>query len=144
MIDPSEKDIGIPVHLKAPEAHVDVRPHPHIGLSTLTYLFEGSLLHRDSLGTVKEILPGEVNWMTAGKGISHSERETSEKRTHDRELHGLQFWVALPKESEDQDPSFYHYAKTDIPRYKSEAAQVEIVAGKFFGFISPLKSQFGF
>jgi redox-sensitive bicupin YhaK (pirin superfamily) len=164
IIDPREKDIGIPVrrilpwakkkmvgpfifldhmgpvHLKAPDAHVDVRPHPHIGLSTLTYLFEGSLLHRDSLGMVQEILPGEVNWMTAGKGISHSEREIEEKRKYDRELHGLQFWVALPKESEDQDPSFHHYDKADIPDYETEAASVHIVAGKAFGKTSPLKA----
>ncbi len=127
-----------PVFLKAPQDHVEVKPHPHIGLSTLTYLFEGSLLHRDSLGVTQLILPGEVNWMTAGKGISHSERETPEARAQDRTIHGLQFWVALPKEEEDVDPSFIHYEKSDIPEFKTESLNINLVAGSALGHTSKL------
>ena len=127
-----------PVMLHTPNDRVDVRSHPHIGLSTLTYLFEGGLLHRDSLGYVQEIIPGEVNWMTAGKGIAHSERETEEARKHDRNLHGLQFWVALPKHAEDIDPSFLHYGSADIPKIETGGAIVDVVAGSFAGRTSPL------
>lgn len=129
-----------PVILHAPKDRIDVRPHPHIGLSTLTYLFEGSLLHRDSLGSIQIILPGEVNWMTAGKGISHSERETEEARGLDRTIHGLQFWVALPKEKEDVEPSFHHYEKEDIPEFKTNSLFVNLVAGSAYGYTSKLKS----
>ncbi len=127
-----------PVFLKAPDDQVDVRAHPHIGLSTLTYLFEGSLLHRDSLGSTQLILPGEVNWMTAGKGISHSERESVDARKKDRSIHGLQFWVALPKAFEDVDPSFHHYEKSDIPEFKTESLDINLVAGSALGFSSKL------
>lgn len=127
-----------PAFLKAPDERIDVRPHPHIGLSTLTYLFEGSLLHRDSLGTLQEIRPGEVNWMTAGKGISHSERETDEARTLDRTLHGLQFWVALPKDKEDVEASFHHYDKKDIPEFSTESLLINLVAGTYQGHTSKL------
>lgn len=127
-----------PTLLHPPKDHVDVRPHPHIGLSTLTYLFEGNLLHRDSIGSVQEILPGEVNWMTAGKGISHSEREPEAIRDKKRHLHGLQFWVALPKEKEDMEPSFYHYDIPEIPSIEKEGAVIDIVAGSFEGKTSPL------
>ena len=129
-----------PVLLKAPHDHIDVRPHPHIGLSTLTYLFEGSLLHRDSLGVKQLIVPGEVNWMTAGKGISHSERESPEARAQDRTIHGLQFWVALPKEFEDVEPSFIHYEKEEIPEFKTESLDINLVAGSAFGHTSKLKA----
>lgn len=129
-----------PVLLKAPSEQIDVRPHPHIGLSTLTYLFEGSLLHRDSLGTIQLILPGEVNWMTAGKGISHSERESMEARKADRILHGLQFWVALPKEYEDVDPGFQHYGKNEIPQFKTDSLDINLIAGSALGFSSKLHS----
>ncbi len=129
-----------PVFLKAPGDKIDVRPHPHIGLSTLTYLFEGSLLHRDSLGTLQEILPGEVNWMTAGKGISHSERETEVSRRNNRLLHGLQFWVALPKEFEDVDPSFHHYSRDDIPYFMTESLHINLVAGAYGEYRSKLKA----
>lgn len=122
-----------PAIMHAPDDHMDVRPHPHIGLSTLTYLFEGKILHRDSLGYVQEIVPGEVNWMTAGKGISHSERESEEQRKHDRIIHGLQFWVALPKEHEDVDPSFRHYPKEDIPLIENEFHTAKVVAGNYGG-----------
>lgn len=127
-----------PAHMKPPHDHMDVRPHPHIGLSTLTYLFEGAIVHRDSLGVVETIIPGEVNWMTAGKGISHSERESEEAREHKRTIHGLQFWVALPKEKEDIDPTFEHFGKDDVPKHDTGHATVDIVAGTAFGKTSPL------
>lgn len=119
---------------------MDVRPHPHIGLSTLTYLFEGEILHRDSLGVEQVILPGEVNWMTAGKGISHSEREPAGARFKDRFIHGLQFWVALPKELEDMEPSFHHYETEDIPLVNTDSLKVKVVAGSYGEYTSQLKS----
>lgn len=127
-----------PAALHPPHDHLDVRPHPHIGLSTLTYLLEGALVHRDSLGVVQTIVPGEVNWMTAGKGISHSERESMEARSHDRIIHGLQFWVALPKEKEDIDPSFEHFGMNEVQKHSNGSAVIEIVAGNAFGKKSPL------
>lgn len=129
-----------PAHMVPPEDHMDVRPHPHIGLSTLTYLFEGAIVHRDSLGVVKTIVPGEVNWMTAGKGIAHSERESMEAREHQRTIHGLQFWVALPKDKEDIDPSFEHYDAHEIPKVDAETSILDIVAGSLLGETSPLKA----
>lgn len=129
-----------PAFFHAPKEQLDVRPHPHIGLSTLTYLLEGSMLHRDSLGYTQEILPGAVNWMTAGKGIAHSERETSEARTQDRTLHGLQFWVALPLSEEDREPSFVHYPDETIPHLSSSTADVHLVAGSAGNKVSPLKA----
>ena len=95
---------------------VDVRPHPHIGLATVTYLFDGALLHRDSLGYVQEIHPGDVNWMTAGRGIVHSERSPPALRVGAHHLHGLQTWVALPRSHETTDPAFEHYPRTAIPQ----------------------------
>ena len=127
-----------PALLHAPGDHLDVRPHPHIGLSTLTYLFEGQIFHRDSLGYEQLIVPGEVNWMTAGKGIAHSEREPAESRTHDRKIHGLQFWVALPKELEEMEPSFHHYPQADIPDFKTDSLSIKVVAGEAFGKTSKL------
>lgn len=124
----------------APEDHMDVRPHPHIGLSTLTYLFEGEILHRDSLGIEQLIVPGEVNWMTAGRGISHSEREPLEARDKNRRIHGLQFWVALPKELEDIEPSFHHYDKKDIPEFKTDSLNIKLIAGSAFEKTSGLKA----
>lgn len=129
-----------PALMHAPNDHMDVRPHPHIGLSTLTYLFEGKIMHRDSLGYVQLIEPGEVNWMTAGKGISHSEREPADARTHDRTIHGLQFWVALPKEHEDVEPSFKHYPKSDIPVIETDVHTAKVVAGTFQGKTSRLEA----
>lgn len=129
-----------PSHFNGPGEGLDVGPHPHIGLSTLTYLFEGEIIHRDSLGIVQSILPGEVNWMTAGRGISHSERESSEARLHERTIHGLQFWIALPKESEDIDPSFHHYTKDEIPKLETNEAVIDIIAGSLFKKTSPLKT----
>ena len=97
--------------------NMDVPPHPHIGLSTLTFLFEGSIMHRDSIGTEIEIKEGAVNWMTAGKGVAHSERTPEYLRTTDKNLHGLQIWVALPKELETMEPEFFHINKEDIPSW---------------------------
>ena len=100
----------------APGSGIDVRPHPHIGLATVTYLFEGEILHRDSLGTVQAIAPGDVNWMTAGRGIVHSERTAPELRRAGARLQGLQTWVALPKKNELVDPAFSHHPKATLPR----------------------------
>ena len=111
---------------------VDVRPHPHIGLSTLTYLFEGEIMHRDSLATEQPILPGEVNWMTAGAGITHSER-FEHARAHGDRVHGIQAWVALPRELEEMAPAFAHYGSTDSPVYASGGLQARLIAGSAFG-----------
>lgn len=118
--------------------NLDVPPHPHIGLSTLTFLFEGAVMHRDSLGTELEILPGAVNWMTAGKGVVHSERTPERLRASDKKLHGLQIWVALPKHLEDGDPSFAHIEAADIPQWKHGNVNFKLVAGKAMGKESPV------
>src|SRR6218665_657295 len=118
--------------------NMDVPPHPHIGLSTLTYLFEGAIMHRDSLGTELEIRPGAVNWMTAGKGIVHSERTPEYLRHTDKRLHGLQIWVALPKSLEDMEPSFYHANAEDIPAWESGGVTFKLIAGKVMGYESPV------
>jgi len=119
---------------------VNVRPHPHIGLATLTYLFSGSLLHRDSLGTVQEIFPGDVNWMTAGNGIVHSERETLEVRAQSHELHGLQCWIALPPDKTHIDPSFTHLAKNSLPCILRDKVMMRLIAGDAFGQSSPIRT----
>ncbi|HEX6136800.1 MAG TPA: pirin family protein [Casimicrobiaceae bacterium] len=111
---------------------VDVRPHPHIGLSTLSYLFEGEIMHRDSLGSEQPIRPGEVNWMTAGRGITHSER-FERARAEGGPMHGIQAWVALPVESEEVEPSFAHYAGNDLPTYEHDGLWARLVAGEAFG-----------
>lgn len=126
-----------PAYLKDYQ-NLDVPPHPHIGLSTLTYLFEGSMMHRDSLGTEIEIQPGAVNWMTAGKGIVHSERTPQYLRTSEKSLHGLQIWVALPKELEEMDPNFSHVEKEDIPRWEQDGLSIKLIAGEAFGRKSPV------
>eukprot|EP01133_Synstelium_polycarpum_P017583 gene17583-20979_t len=118
--------------------NIDVPPHPHIGLSTLTYLFEGSIRHRDSLGTDVEIHPGAVNWMTAGKGIVHSERTPAYLRTTDKNLHGLQIWVALPLEFEEMEPSFQHIEAKDIPHWEKDGVSFRLIAGEAFGRKSPV------
>ena len=118
--------------------NLDVPPHPHIGLSTLTYLFEGSMMHRDSIGTEIEIQPGAVNWMTAGKGIVHSERTPEYLRHTEKSLHGLQIWVALPKELEEMNPQFTHIEKDDLPIWKQHNAQYKLIAGEAFGKKSPV------
>ncbi len=126
-----------PAYLKDYQ-NLDVPPHPHIGLSTLTYLFEGSMMHRDSLGTEIEIQPGAVNWMTAGKGIVHSERTPEYLRKSDKFLHGLQIWVALPKELEEMEPSFVHIEKDDLPSWIQDGVSIKLIAGEAFGRTSPV------
>lgn len=118
--------------------NMDIPPHPHIGLSTLTYLFEGNIMHKDSLGTEIEILPGQVNWMTAGKGIVHSERTPDYLRHSDKTLHGLQIWVALPKELEDMECSFYHADEKDLPTWKEGNLTYTLIAGSFKDKVSPV------
>ncbi|RZJ63841.1 MAG: pirin family protein [Flavobacterium sp.] len=113
--------------------NLDVGVHPHIGLSTLTYLFEGSIMHRDSLGTEIEIKPGQVNWMTAGKGITHSERTPDYLRHTDKMLHGLQIWVALPKHLEQTDPSFAHIGEEGLPSWTIGRVSAKLIAGEAFG-----------
>jgi len=119
---------------------VDVRPHPHIGLSTLTYMFEGEIVHRDSLGSHNEIRPGEVNWMTSGRGIVHSERTAPELRVDGAPIHGLQCWVALPRKDEEIDPSFDHYDVPQFPEVNAEGKRVRIVTGTAFGATSPVRT----
>ena len=117
---------------------LDVRPHPHIGLATVTYLYDGSILHRDSLGSVQEICPGDVNWMTAGRGIVHSERSSDAMRSVEQSVHGLQMWVALPREYEETDPSFVHTPKSDLPELRGVGWHGRLVAGSLFDETSPV------
>ena len=124
----------------APNQGVDVRPHPHINLSTVTYLFEGSLLHQDSLGYAQEIRPGAVNWMTAGKGIVHSERSTQSDRQKESTLHAIQIWVALPTEAEEIEPSFSHYSSEDIPNWTENGVAIALIAGELGNKKSPVKT----
>jgi redox-sensitive bicupin YhaK (pirin superfamily) len=117
---------------------LDVRPHPHIGLATVTYLFDGEILHRDSLGTVQPIRPGAVNWMTAGRGIVHSERTPPELRGGGSRLFGIQTWVGLPRDREEVEPSFVHHLDSALPVLDGEGKRVRVIAGKFHGSRSPL------
>lgn len=119
---------------------IDVRPHPHIGLATFTYLFSGSLRHRDSLGSVQDILPGDVNWMIAGKGIVHSERSSPEARKKKEELHGIQTWIALPEEDQRCDPDFVHYSKQSLPSWNQNGASLRLIVGELMGLKSPVRS----
>jgi redox-sensitive bicupin YhaK (pirin superfamily) len=119
---------------------IDVRPHPHIALATVTYLFSGALEHRDSLGTVRVIRPGDVNWMTAGRGIAHSERTPHELRESGEQSHGIQSWVALPDGQEDVEPSFVHYPAADLPRRTVEGVQLAVIAGEAFGMKSSVRT----
>ncbi|MBU3078930.1 pirin family protein [Sphingomonas quercus] len=119
---------------------LDVRPHPHIGLATVTYLIEGEIMHRDSVGSVQSIRPGEVNWMTAGSGIVHSERTGPELRAAGGPLHGLQTWVALPTAYEESDPSFSHYKESEIPKLDADGVTLTLVAGRSDGLVSPVKT----
>lgn len=123
----------------APGEGVDVPPHPHIGLATATYLFEGALLHRDSLGSVQEIHPGDVNWMTAGSGIAHSERTPAHLRVDGTGIHGLQFWVALPVEHEQAEPSFQHHPAPSLPRVDGRGYTLTLLAGTGWGLASPVQ-----
>lgn len=125
-------------HVFSPRQGLDVRPHPHIGLATVTYLFDGEIMHRDSLGTVQAIRPGEVNWMTAGRGIVHSERSAQDLRQEASTLFGLQCWVALPQPHEECDPGFLHVGKGELPLEEGEGISARIIAGSFLGRRSPV------
>ena len=126
-----------PIRL-APGTGMDVRPHPHIGLATVTYLFEGEILHRDSIGSVQAIRPGDVNWMVAGRGIAHSERTPPELRAAGPRAHGLQTWAALPEEREEVEPSFAHHPASSLPVVEMPGAIVRVIAGHAFGAQSPV------
>jgi len=122
----------------APGKGIDVRPHPHIGLATVTYLFAGEILHRDSLGSTQAIRPGAVNWMTAGRGIVHSERTPDALRPAGGPLFGIQSWVALPKAHEDTPPAFVHHAAEALPVIEGEGKRVRVIAGAIYGVRSPV------
>ncbi len=119
---------------------IDVRPHPHIGLATVTYLLEGSILHRDSLGTVQEIHPGDVNWMTAGRGIVHSERESLEVRCRPHRINGFQVWLALPRDDAEVEPAFFHLGRNELPHVIDDGIVMRLVAGAAYGAQSPVKT----
>ncbi len=120
-----------------PGAGIDVRPHPHIGISTVTYLFEGQITHRDSLGCVQPIEAGAVNWMTAGRGIVHSERSAAEERVKGPSLHGIQSWLALPRKFEETEPAFDHYPADALPVLKRGGAVLRLIAGEAYGERAP-------
>jgi redox-sensitive bicupin YhaK (pirin superfamily) len=122
-----------------PGQGVDVRPHPHINLATVTYLFEGEIVHKDSLGSDQTIRPGDVNWMTAGRGIVHSERTGSELRRVGSNLHGIQSWVALPTELEEAEPDFHHVEGESLPEIRRPGALMRVLAGTAFGARAPVK-----
>lgn len=121
-----------------PDQAFDIGPHPHIGLSTLTFLFEGAIMHRDSTGAVQEIQPGAVNWMTAGKGVTHSERTPDRLRGKTFKMHGLQIWVALPPHLEETEPSFAHIPAEAIPAWETNGVKYKLIAGKALGHQSPV------
>lgn len=124
----------------APGSGINVRPHPHINLATVTYLFEGEILHRDSLGSLQAIRPGDVNLMVAGKGIVHSERERPEVTASHHRLHGLQLWLALPTADEEIAPSFHHYPAAEIPMVDVDGVPVRVIMGHAYGARSPVKT----
>jgi redox-sensitive bicupin YhaK (pirin superfamily) len=119
---------------------LDIAPHPHINFATVTYLFAGALLHRDGLGTVQTIRPGEVNWMTAGRGLAHSERTPPGARAGDSELFGVQAWVALPARVEEAEPSFAHHGAQELPSVEGEGKTVRLIAGSLYGARSPVRT----
>jgi redox-sensitive bicupin YhaK (pirin superfamily) len=123
----------------APGKGIDVRPHPHIGLATVTYLFEGSQMHRDSIGSVQEIKPGAVNWMTAGRGIAHSERTGPQTRAAGHRLHGIQSWIGLPQADEEAEPGFQHVAAGDLPTTERDGATLHLITGRAYGLASPVR-----
>jgi redox-sensitive bicupin YhaK (pirin superfamily) len=123
-----------------PGKGIDVRPHPHIGLATVTYLFDGSQMHRDTLSSVQEIKPGDVNWMTAGRGIAHSERTSDAVRATGHRLHGIQSWVGLPQADEEAPPAFQHFGVTDLPERKDKDVTLRLIAGTAFAMTSPVKT----
>ena len=119
---------------------IDVRPHPHIGLATVTYLYDGAIEHRDSLGNILTIRPGDVNWMTAGRGIAHSERSPMAERAAGHALHGIQTWVALPQRAEETDPSFHHHASAELPETHIDGVRLRLIVGEAFGMHSPVET----
>jgi len=121
-----------------PGRGIDVRPHPHIGLATVTFLWEGTITHRDTLGSVQDIQPGDVNWMTAGRGIAHSERTPLDLRGAPHPAHGMQTWVALPKSHEEVAPAFYHHGASSLPRIDLPGVVLRVIAGRAFGEESPV------
>ncbi|MEV8518267.1 pirin family protein [Dyella marensis] len=123
----------------APGKGMDVRPHPHIGLATVTWLFDGAIRHRDSVGSLADIRPGEVNWMTAGRGIAHSERTPPEQRRDGQRMHGVQVWVALPQHDEEVEPEFHHHGADALPRICRPGAELVLIAGTAYGERSPVK-----
>ncbi|MDG4553211.1 MAG: pirin family protein [Candidatus Competibacter sp.] len=165
LLRPHVRDIGFPVQRLLPAAAVpavgpfvffdhmgpatfpagttegDVRPHPHIGLSTFTYLFSGALLHRDSLGVTQRIEPGAVNWMTAGRGVVHSERIPADIRDSGQEVEGLQMWLAAPADREDDAPGFHHYPAEALPLIETSGARLRVLAGAFQGAVSPVRTE---
>lgn len=125
-------------HVLAPGHGIDVRPHPHIGLATVTYLFDGGIIHRDSLGSRQAIVPGDINWMTAGRGIVHSERSSDDRRQSGGAMHGIQSWVALPTADEEIAPAFDHYPGATLPLVRLPGATLRILAGHAYGARSPV------
>ncbi|HKU40219.1 MAG TPA: pirin family protein [Polyangiales bacterium] len=121
-----------------PQAGIDVRPHPHIGLATVTYLFDGEIFHRDSLGFAQAIRPGDVNWMIAGRGIVHSERTAPEPRRSGQFVHGIQAWVALPREQEEREPGFFHHPVHTLPAIARSGVSLRLIAGSAFDATSPV------
>lgn len=119
---------------------IDVRPHPHIGIATVTYLFSGEFQHRDSLGTNQMIYPGEVNWMTAGRAITHSERTSAETRAHPHKLFGIQTWVALPQQHEEAAPTFEHHTNVALPLIEGEGKEVKLILGSAYGERAPVST----
>ncbi|MBY0421302.1 MAG: pirin family protein [Parvularculaceae bacterium] len=119
---------------------IDVRPHPHIGLATVTYLFEGEMRHRDSLGYDQMIRPGDVNWMTAGRGVAHSERTAADARRTGQTLHGIQSWVALPEADAEIAASFHHHPKASLPTIERDGATMRLIAGRAYGAVSPVRT----
>jgi redox-sensitive bicupin YhaK (pirin superfamily) len=128
-----------PVLMKAGQG-IDVRPHPHIGLATVTWLFDGSIFHRDSLGSEQPISPGELNWMTAGRGVVHSERTTAPDLARERQVFGIQSWVALPRAQEETAPAFEHVAMERLPLIEDRGISARIVAGSLYGATSPVRT----
>jgi len=124
----------------APGVGINVRPHPHINLATVTYLFAGHILHRDSLGSIATIAPGDINLMVSGRGIVHSEREDLEAQKSPRHLDGLQLWLALPEADEEMEPAFFHYPAADIPVFNDTGVQARVMMGQAFGLRSPVKT----
>lgn len=123
----------------SPGQGLDVRPHPHINLATVTYLFEGAITHRDTLGAHQVIRPGDINWMTAGRGIAHSERTPPEVRVTGSEMHGIQLWVALPQAHEETEPEFHHHPGATLPSFERGGVQLRLLAGAAYGQRSPVR-----